>query len=77
MIEPTKKRAVIRSGRIIYGDDISAEIIKPNETAARAGREDMKVRHRKEMLQKNQVDFYKAYPEQAKNLNDETRRLLS
>jgi len=69
------KKAVIRNGRIIY--DVDAEVLKPNETAARANREDMKVKHRKDLLQRNQVDFYKAYPEQAKNLSEETRRLLS
>ena len=64
-------------GKIIYGDNISAEVVKPNETAAHERREAMKTKHRKDLLQRNQVDFYKAYPEQAKNLNDETRRLLS
>lgn len=71
------RRAIIRSGKIIYGDDISAEVLKPNETAARERREGMKVKHRAELLQKNEVGFYKKYPEQLKNLNDETRRLLS
>lgn len=70
-------KAIIRNGKIIYGDDITAEVVKPNEMAAHENREDMKVRHRKDLLQRNQVDFYKAYPEQAKNLSDETRRLLS
>lgn len=70
-------KAIIRNGRIIYGDDLQAQITKPTETAARARREDMKVNHRKELLQKNQVEYYSAYPEQLKNLNDETKRLLS
>lgn len=69
------RKAVIRNGKIIYGED--ATILKPHETAARSKREDMKTNHRKDMLQRNQVDYYKAYPEQTKNLNDETRRLLS
>lgn len=68
-------KAIIRNGRIVY--DTDAERIIPNETAARERRESMKTRHRKDLLQKNQVDYYKAFPEQAKNLSDETRRLLS
>lgn len=71
------KKAIIRNGKIVYGDNISAELLKPTETAARSNREEMKVSHRKDLLQRNQVDYYKAYPEQAKNLSDETRRLLS
>jgi len=67
--------------RIINGKLVEvsehAPVIKPNETEARANRENMKVAHRKDLLQRNQVDYYKAYPEQAKNLSDETRRLLS
>jgi len=69
------KRAIIRNGKIIY--DVEADSPQPNETLARANREDMKVKYRKDLLQKTQVDYYRAYPEQAKNLNDETRRLLS
>lgn len=69
------KIARIIGGRIVYGDH--ADISKPTETAARASREDQKVRFRKDILQKNQVDYYKAYPEQAKDLNPELRRLLS
>lgn len=68
-------KAIIRNGRIVYDED--AEIVTPNETQARANREDQKVRHRKDMLQKNQTDYYRAYPEQAKELPDEARRLLS
>lgn len=68
-------KAIIRNGQIIYGDD--AELKKPNETEARASRQSQKVKYRGEMLQRNQVDYYKMYPEQAKNLGDETRRLLS
>lgn len=69
------KIARIINGRIVYGEH--AGISKPNETAARASREDQKVRFRKDILQRNQVDYYKAYPEQAKDLNPELRRLLS
>lgn len=68
-------KAVIRNGQIIYGEEATSQ--KPNDLQARANREDQKVRHRKDMLQPNQVDYYKAYPEQAKDLPDETRRLLS
>lgn len=68
-------KAVIRNGRIVY--DIDSEIIKPTETAARASREDQRVRYRKDILQKNQVGYYKAFPEAAKELNPELRRLLS
>lgn len=67
--------------RIINGQlvdvDEPASVIKPNVTEARASREDQKVRYRKDLLQKNQVDFYKAYPEKAKELSPELRRLLS
>jgi hypothetical protein len=69
------KKAIIRGGRIVYGEDASR--VEPNETAARERRENMRAKHRAELLQPNQVDYYKQYPEQAKNLNDETRRLLS
>lgn len=69
------RKAVIRGGKIIY--DVEAEISKPNEMQARANRQEMKTKHRKNLLQKNETAYYKAYPEQAKNLSDETRRLLS
>lgn len=68
--------ARIVNGKIIY-TDTHAPVTTPNETAARERREAMKTKNRKELLQRNQVDYYKAYPEQAKNLSDEARRLLS
>lgn len=68
-------KAVIRNGKIVY--DVGAQRLKPNETAARERRQSMKTKHRAELLQPNQVDFYKQYPDQAKDLSDETRRLLS
>lgn len=71
------KKAIIRNGRIIYGDDINADVVTPNETEARSNREKMRTEHRKDLLQRNQVEYYRAYPEQAKNLSDDTRRLLS
>lgn len=67
--------AKISNGKIIYGE--TADRLMPNEMAARERRQRMKTDNRKEMLQRNQVDYYKAYPEQAKNLSDDTRRLLS
>jgi len=70
------KIARIVNDKIIYSDE-HAPTITPNETAARERRENMKMKHRKDLLQRNQVDYYKAFPEQAKNLSDETRRLLS
>lgn len=70
-----KRIARIVNGKIVYGSH--AQVIKPNEMAANERRQRMRTDRRKEMLQRNQVDYYKAYPEQAKNLSDETRRLLS
>jgi len=69
------KKAIIRGNKIIYGED--AELMLPSETAARERREKMKVNNRKALLQKNQVDFYRAYPEQLDNLSDELKRQLS
>lgn len=71
----SKLIAVIRNGRIIYGE--SADTVLPNETEARSSREAQKTKYRKDLLQKNQVDYYKAYPEQAAELSPELRRLLS
>ena len=68
--------AVIRNGQIIYLDE-HAPAIKPNETAARASREDQRMRYRKEILQKNDVEYYKAYPKELENLSPELRRQLS
>lgn len=73
----THRKAIIRNGKIVYGDDISADVVLPSDTAARERREAMKTKHRKELLQRNQVDYYKAYKDQLVNLSDETRRLLS
>jgi hypothetical protein len=70
------KIARIVNGKIVYSDE-HAPVVSPNETEARARREGMKTKHRKELLQKNQTDYYKAYPEQAENLSDDVRRLLS
>lgn len=68
-------KAIIRNGKIVYGQ--SAELQKPSETEAYRKREDMKVNHRKDLLQKNETAYYKAYPKQLDNLSDETKRLLS
>ena len=70
------KIARIINGVIVYSDTPAPTII-PNETEARARREGMKTKHRAALLQPNQVDYYKQYPEQAKNLSDDVRRLLS
>lgn len=70
------KIARIINGQIIYSDS-HAPTINPNETEARSRREAMKTKHRAALLQPNQVDYYKVYPNQAKDLPDETRRLLS
>lgn len=68
-------KAIIRNGRIIY--DTDSEVIKPTETVARASREDQRVRFRKDILQRNETAFFKAYPEEAKKLSPDLRRLLS
>lgn len=70
------KIARIINGQIVESDD-HAPVQKPNDMQARANREDQKVRHRKDLLQKNQVDYWKVHPEQAKDLNPDLRRLLS
>ena len=73
----SSKKAIIRNGRIIYGDDIEADVAVPNETAARERRQAMKTKNRGEMLQPNQTEYYKKYPEQLSNLSPDLRRLLS
>lgn len=70
------KIARIVKGEIIYLDE-HAPVVIPNETQARANREEMKTNHRKDLLQKNEMEYWKAYPEQAKELSPELRRLLS
>lgn len=70
------KVAIIRNGTIVYLDE-SSPVILPNETANRESREDQKVRHRADLLQKNQVDYWKVHKDQAEALNPELRRLLS
>lgn len=69
------QKAVIRNGKIVYDSD--AEVTKPNSLEGHSKREAMKMRHRKDLLQPNQVDYYKVHPEQAKDLPEETQRLLS
>lgn len=66
----------IINGKIVEIDE-HAPVVQPNATEARANRENQKVVYRKELLQKNQVDYFKAYPEKAKELSPELRRLLS
>ncbi len=67
--------AVIRNGKIVYGD--SATVPLPNETEARSSREGQKTKYRADLLQKSQVDYWKVHPDQAEALNPELRRLLS
>lgn len=67
-------KAVIRNGKIVYGTDATPNT--STELEASANRRDMKVKHRKDLLQKSQVDYYKAYKDQAKNLSPELRRLV-
>lgn len=67
-------KVVIRNGKIIEDE---ATVAKPSDTVANGDREYQKKNYRKDLLQKNQVDYYRAYPEQAKELNPELRRLLS
>lgn len=69
------RKAVIRNGKIIY--DVDAEVSKPSETAARENREAMKTKHRGDMLQRNEVGYYKKYPKELDNLSPELKRLLS
>lgn len=71
----SKSIAVIRNGRIIYGE--SAIVPLPTETEARSSREAQKVKYRADLLQKNQVDYYKVHPEKAEVFSDELRRQLS
>lgn len=66
--------AVIRNGKIVYGGE--AVVAKPTETAARENRESMKTKHRKDMLQKNNLEYYRAFPKEAENLSDGLRRQL-
>jgi len=68
-------KAVIRNGKIYYDEE--AKIVKPSETEARSRRQRMKVDHRKDLLQRNQTDYWRVHKDQAEDLPDETRRLLS
>lgn len=69
------KRVIIKNGKII---EAKASTIIANPNSAKFNREHMKREHRKDLLQPNQVDFAKAYPEKAKELyNEDTLRLLS
>lgn len=69
------KKVVIRNGKII---EDGAQHIKPNELSAKFDREHMKREYRKDLIQPNQVDFAKAWPDRAKELyNEDTLRLLS
>lgn len=64
----------IHNGKIVEG---SSDVINPSETSARENRQAMRTKHRRELLQPNQVDYYKEYPQHMKDLPEETQRLLS
>jgi len=64
----------IHNGKIVDG---ASSVIMPSETSARENRQAMRTKHRKDLLQPNQTDYYKVHPEQAKDLPEETQRLLS
>lgn len=70
------KIARIVNGEIVYTTE-RAEISKPNETVARSRRESQRNKYRKETLQPNQTDYYKAYPDKLDNLSDGLKRQLS
>lgn len=70
------KRAVIRNGKIVY--DADSKVSKPNTTEAHRRREDMKINHRKDLLQPTQVDFMRAYPKEGREIHgDDAARRLS
>jgi hypothetical protein len=71
----TKQIAVIRNGRIIYGE--KAHVPLPNETEARSSREGQKTKYRADLLQVNEVGYYKVHPDKAEGFSDELRRQLS
>lgn len=69
------KKVVIRNGKIIEGE---AQVAKPNDLSAKFDREHMKREYRRDLVQPNQVDFAKAWPEKAKEMyNEDTLRLIS
>lgn len=70
------KIAIIRQGKIIYQDEHVAPI-KPNDSVTRESREEGRRVHRKDILQRNDVNYFKAYPEKLKELSPELRRQLS
>jgi len=71
------KIARIINGKIVYSDQ-NAKPVKSNEMSAKHNREAMKVRHRKDLVQPNEIAFGRAYPEKTREMyGDETARLLS
>lgn len=71
----SKSIAIIRNGRIIYGEEATVPL--PTETEARSSREAQRNKYRAEILQPNQVDYYKVHPDKAAGFSDELRRQLS
>lgn len=73
------ERSVIHKGQLLRGCEncLEEDLSKPNPLSAQHNREAQKTKFRKELLQKNQTDYYKVYKDQAKNLSDELRRQVS
>jgi hypothetical protein len=70
------KIAIIRSGKIVYGEEPT--VTKPNETNARSGREAERKQFQKEITQPNSTAYARAYPEDfRKRYGDECYRLAS
>lgn len=68
-------KVIIRNGKIVEEE---ATIVHANQMSAKFDREHMKREHRKDLIQPNQVDFAKAYPDKAKEMyGEDTLRLLS
>lgn len=70
------KIARIHNGKIVYTDD-AAPAVKPNEMQARSDRQATRDKHRRDMLQRNEVDYYRVHKDQIKNLDEGTQRLIS
>jgi hypothetical protein len=70
------RKAIIRNGRIVYDEE--ATVARPTETNARFEREAERKTYAREITQPSSTNFYKAYPERAKEIySEETLRLIS
>jgi len=70
------KIAIIRGGKIIYGEEPT--VTKPNETNARHERESERKKYAKDIVQPNSVEYAKAYPDDfRKRYGDSAYRLCS